>query len=200
MSAGSDELVVRAEQQVDALVLSLYGVLSSSSVPALEQELEKARGFGAARVVVDLSALASIDVAGVQVFVDAHREHAATGRRLSLLRGPVSVHQVFVSTGAVYLVDFDDDPFSASLSAGSRAPRVDHLRKVLAVASDFDALGGTSLGLTSWELGEDEADLAATWHHCITRGMLRSAGVDEHSEELWRLTRLGREVREALQF
>jgi hypothetical protein len=66
---------------------------------------------------------------------------------------------------------------------------------ILRVADEFDQWHGVSVGLVAWELGVTEASITAAFAAAITGGLLRDAARDEmHSEDMWRLTDLGRET------
>lgn len=72
--------------------------------------------------------------------------------------------------------------------------------RLLGVLTDFDALGGASLGLVAWELFVPEQQLRGDWQLAIDRGWLTPAGYDAvHDEQLWRLTPRGRAAAQAAQ-
>lgn len=198
MTSDDGSLVIRTEHQPDALVFSVYGHLNKTSTPALERALDQAGASDAERLVIDLSALEAIDTAGIGALVNAHRTYLRTGRELALVRGPEAVHRRFDSTGAVHLVRFDDGATGGERGGRILAPPAEALKRLLAVASDFDQVGGTSLGLSAWELEQPETNLAPAWFHAIVHGLLKPIGVDEQEEEMWRLTELGRQEIERL--
>jgi hypothetical protein len=63
---------------------------------------------------------------------------------------------------------------------------------LLEVLADFDAHGGSSLGLVAWELFTTEQQVRYLWDRAIAQGWLAPAGRDEtYGEPLWRLTSRG---------
>jgi anti-anti-sigma factor len=102
-------LVVRRVREPDGyLLLCLYGELDLASSAALEVELRMLGPADSERVMIDLSGLEFMDVAGVQALMRAQRYIAESGGRLSLLRGPINVQRVFELTGTLRRFRFED--------------------------------------------------------------------------------------------
>lgn len=108
VSREPDPLIIRVERAPDALVLSLYGELDLASAPQLNRELLSAESAGEKNVVIDLSGLQFMDSTGLHALLSAHQRSCANGHRISLLRGPSSVHRVFELTHTAELFEFDD--------------------------------------------------------------------------------------------
>jgi hypothetical protein len=68
---------------------------------------------------------------------------------------------------------------------------LDDLRAVLAVVHEFTE---ASLELVAWELCVSDDDVLPSWRAALADGLLENAAYDEvHSEQMVRLTALGRE-------
>jgi anti-sigma B factor antagonist len=92
-------LEVITVERGDAVHLRLVGELDLGSAKELEAALRRAEDRAPARTVVDLSGLGFIDSTGLSALVGADERLRASGRRLSLVRGPAAVHRVFEITG-----------------------------------------------------------------------------------------------------
>lgn len=83
------------------------GDLDFATAPALEQALESALR-SAPVVVLDLSDLTFIDIAGVRVISGMTSAARRMGRRLITLRGPDHVHDIFALTRTENEIDLHD--------------------------------------------------------------------------------------------
>jgi anti-sigma B factor antagonist len=102
------ELVIRGVHDGDRFLLSLYGELDLATSPMLERRLQMAESTDSARLVIDLSGLQFLDSTGLHTLVRAEQRWRASGRQLSLLRGPRAVQRVFELTNALQLFSFED--------------------------------------------------------------------------------------------
>lgn len=91
----------------DAHVVVLEGELDLATVEAVEREVERAACTDARLIVVDLRKLEFMACIGLRVILAAHRRLAG---RLTLVRGPPCVQQVFEISGLARLLPFVDEP------------------------------------------------------------------------------------------
>jgi anti-anti-sigma factor len=102
-------LVVRRVREPDGyLLLCLYGELDLASSAALDVEMRMLQQKDSEQVMIDLSGLEFMDVAGVQALMRAQRYIVESGGRFSLLRGPLNVQRVFELTGTLPRFRFED--------------------------------------------------------------------------------------------
>jgi anti-sigma B factor antagonist len=104
----SGQLVIERRDHPDRWVLALYGELDLASCPLVADELEAAESAGARHVVIDLGGLEFMDSSGVHALMEANQRSLANGHRLSLLRGPRTVHRIFELTDTTSAFWFDD--------------------------------------------------------------------------------------------
>lgn len=64
----------------------------------MEGELNRVEEAGTKLVVLDLSALTFIDSTGLRLIVGADQRARQSDRRLAVVRGPDTVHRVFMIT------------------------------------------------------------------------------------------------------
>jgi anti-sigma B factor antagonist len=101
-------LVVRGARESDAFLLALYGELDLATSHVLERKLQMAESIGTDRLILDLSGLQFLDSTGLHTLVRAQARWRASGRKISLLRGPRAVQRVFELTQATRLFTFED--------------------------------------------------------------------------------------------
>ena len=77
----------------------LRGELDASTAPHLAHLLDQLRHHGHQQIALDLSQLAFLGAAGLQVFVRTHQELLATGGTLVLTRPTRMVHRILALTG-----------------------------------------------------------------------------------------------------
>ena len=80
------------------LTVGLEGELDVYSAGDLHNKLRRAE-TGSTDLVIDLTRLEFIDCAGLHQLVEAGRRARSRGGRLTLVRGPLKVHRLFVLTG-----------------------------------------------------------------------------------------------------
>jgi anti-anti-sigma factor len=80
-------LSICAAQQAGAYVIRIEGELDEAGCPDLEAALTEAEQTGAARIVLDLDRLGSIDANGLETLSAVSRRSAANGNRLRLTQG-----------------------------------------------------------------------------------------------------------------
>ena len=85
------QLIVRVEQDGEALAVRAFGELDLSNAKTLEEELRRAIGGGASRVTLDLGGVRFIDSAGLRLLLLMARHSLGNGDTLRLLRGSAPV-------------------------------------------------------------------------------------------------------------
>jgi anti-anti-sigma factor len=101
-------LAIRTECSGDEQVIELTGELDLDGAERVTEELVRAEGTDARRIILDLSRLRFIDSTGIRLILAAHGRSRADGDRLALIRGPRSVHRVFELTGIDDRLPFED--------------------------------------------------------------------------------------------
>lgn len=81
------------------------GELDMATAPVLKQQLELADGDGIQAMILDLRNLSFVDLAGLHVFVDAHRRAESVGRRFVLVGANRSTRRLLELTGTGFLLD-----------------------------------------------------------------------------------------------
>ena len=94
--------------------VNLGGEMDLSSLPAFEAAIDDACRVRAEAVVLDLSGLEFLDVAGVRAICIARTRIVGSGMELRIIPGPRNVHRLFEFAGLV-----EELPFQASAAAGS---------------------------------------------------------------------------------
>jgi anti-anti-sigma factor len=79
--------------------IEVHGELDCSTVPSLEGHMETVLSDGHGPVVLDLSDLRFMDVAGLRLAVRLESKAQLHGVNLSMLQGPEAVRRVFQLTG-----------------------------------------------------------------------------------------------------
>jgi anti-anti-sigma factor len=95
-----DRLTIRHDRRRGAYVLRLGGTLDFFSAPKLKLALADLVRTGASDVVLDLSALRSLDAVGLAVVLCQARHLAHAGGRLLLVDPPPDVREVLEGTRA----------------------------------------------------------------------------------------------------
>lgn len=94
------QLTIRVEQDGEELLVRAFGELDLSNAKMLEAELGRAIDGDAPGVVLDLSAVTFIDLAGLRVLLLMAKHSLRSGGRLCLLRGSEPVDRA-VEVGGV---------------------------------------------------------------------------------------------------
>ncbi|MGH2917037.1 MAG: STAS domain-containing protein [Solirubrobacteraceae bacterium] len=102
------ELVIRSERDGDRHVVAPIGVLDVMTARLLDNELEHAEATDAREILVDLTGLQFISSAGLKVFLQAAARSRAHGNRLTILRGPDTVHRTFEISGLATRLPYID--------------------------------------------------------------------------------------------
>ncbi len=93
-----------------AITVELGGELDISTADRLQDTVSRlCVAEGRSELVIDLSRLAFIDSSGLAAMVYASRLCERYDCRLSVIRGPQSVHEVFELTGLTELLPFVGD-------------------------------------------------------------------------------------------
>ena len=95
------------------LRLALKGELDLYSAPALDDALVEAEGEAWPKLILDLSALAFMDSAGLRLIVRTHARAEQSGRRLVLVKGPDTVARVLAVTELDQRLNVVDDTAAA---------------------------------------------------------------------------------------
>lgn len=95
-------------------VVSLSGELDLSSAPAVEAEVGRLLGAGAAVLVLDLRKLAFMDSTGLRAVLRADARARDGGRRLAVVDGTEPVRRVFEMTGMHERLTFVSEPGAAA--------------------------------------------------------------------------------------
>jgi anti-sigma B factor antagonist len=128
---GSPPFRLSAERLNGFVRLVASGELDLSTAEELDRSLERLQR-DRATIIVDLSGLGFMGVAGVQAFADASRRARSTGGSVLIVNCPASARRVFDLTSTSELLDgqavsglFDDDrrwiPFDLTAAAGPPA-------------------------------------------------------------------------------
>lgn len=99
---------VQSQRDPTRALIALSGELDLASEPAARAELESA--LGAEELVIDLSRLSFMDVAGVRLLLAARNACRAAGHRLLVVRGSAPVHRVLVLCELAQAFEFADAP------------------------------------------------------------------------------------------
>jgi anti-anti-sigma factor len=101
-------LIVRVEQDGDALVVRASGEVNLTNAKTLEAELRRAIDGGASAVVLDLDGVGFIDTVGLRVLLLIAKQARRNGVLLSRLRGSPSVERLIEKSGVEGLLAFVD--------------------------------------------------------------------------------------------
>lgn len=96
---GFASFTARVEPGNSATTIALSGELDMSTVPILEEHLERIEAEGVKAIVVDLVELTFMESLGVHAFVTARKRADANGRQLLLVGAKPTVRRVFELTG-----------------------------------------------------------------------------------------------------
>jgi anti-anti-sigma factor len=94
--AQAETIAVRVDREETAVIMQLFGELDLASCPVFERRFADALRTHAGHVIIDLSGLDFVDIAGVHAL---ERAHERARERLLILRGSAAVHRIFVVTG-----------------------------------------------------------------------------------------------------
>jgi anti-anti-sigma factor len=99
-------LRLRSGREGDTHVVAASGELDLSSRQALEHELRVARDSDADLIVLDLSELTYVDLAGLRVILRMDARSSDRPGRFMVRRAPPNVHRVFAVTSAAKQLSF----------------------------------------------------------------------------------------------
>jgi anti-anti-sigma factor len=91
-------LEVDTEDREGLVQVSLRGELDLSTVEKVEDELRRIEHGADKPLVLDLSGLTFLDSTGLRLMVTADQRARKAGRRLTIVKGPETVHRVFTIT------------------------------------------------------------------------------------------------------
>jgi anti-sigma B factor antagonist len=92
-------LLVRVEQDGDALVVRASGEVNLTNAKALKEELERAVDGSASAVVLDLEDVGFMDTVGLRVLLLIAKRARRNGVRLRMLPGSPPVERIIEATG-----------------------------------------------------------------------------------------------------
>jgi anti-sigma B factor antagonist len=103
-------LEVDVREDKESISVALAGELDISETPAVQQALMALEERRPPLLVMDLRGLTFLDSSGLRLILEADLRARRTGRRLTLVRGPETVHRVFLIALLEKRLDFVDDP------------------------------------------------------------------------------------------
>jgi anti-sigma B factor antagonist len=101
-------LAIELDREGDTVMVSLHGEADLATAGSLEDQLRKALGSGADRVIVDLSALYFIDSTSLRVLLQAALASEEDSTRLYFLRGRTQVERILRVSGVKQRLRFLD--------------------------------------------------------------------------------------------
>lgn len=101
-------LTLRSTRDGDAHVIALAGELDLAGADLLDGELQRAEASGASQIILDLRELEFIDSTGVRLIYMADMRSRKDNDRLTIRRGPDTVHRLFVMTDLADRLPFVD--------------------------------------------------------------------------------------------
>lgn len=107
-------LVTEVSEDGRSVAVALIGELDISEAPGVEETLSDIERRKPPLLVLDLRGLAFLDSSGLRLILEADLRARQDGRRLSVVRGPESVHRVFSISLLDKRLDFVDDPSEIS--------------------------------------------------------------------------------------
>ncbi|MGI9080772.1 MAG: STAS domain-containing protein [Thermoleophilaceae bacterium] len=102
-------LEVETRQREGLVQVALRGELDLSTVEQVEQELRRVEEQGEKLLVLDLAGLSFLDSTGLRLMVTADQRARQEGRRLTIVKGPETVHRVFTITKLDEQLEMVDD-------------------------------------------------------------------------------------------
>ncbi len=102
-------LEIRSDRHGDDYVIALVGELDLSDAAQVTEEIVRAEGTDARRIVLDLSEVQFIDTSGVRLIIEADARSRINGHRLRLVHGPPAVRRVFEIVGLIDRLPFLDE-------------------------------------------------------------------------------------------
>jgi len=107
----SCQVVIESLEHPDAVRVAVEGELAGPSAYTLDSELRKIEATRPRWMVLDLSALAFIDSAGLARLLAAHRRAKRDGRRLMVVEGTGAVRRLIALTALDQQLEvFSDGP------------------------------------------------------------------------------------------
>jgi anti-anti-sigma factor len=97
--------------------VAVGGELAGSSAYTLDSELRRVEATRPARLLLDLSALAFIDSAGLARLLAAHRRAQREGRRLIVVQGTGAVRRLLALTALDHQLELFADAGAAAAAA-----------------------------------------------------------------------------------
>ena len=107
-------LEVNTEERGGLVHVALRGELDLSTVASLDEELARVESSTEGVVVLDLSKLTFLDSTGLRCVVTADERAREAGRRMVIVRGPLSVQRVFAITRLDERLEMVDDVASVA--------------------------------------------------------------------------------------
>lgn len=102
------DIGIETAQRDGATVVAVSGEVDLQSAPRLAAALDDARAAGASSIVVDLSQVEFLDSSGLGVLASAHRDVAAAGGSLRLVRPRPAIDKVLTLTRLSDVIDAFD--------------------------------------------------------------------------------------------
>lgn len=103
-------LQVEVTEEGPAVSVALIGELDISETNSVRETLADVERRHPPLIVLDLRRLSFLDSSGLRVILEADLRARQDGRRVSVVRGPESVHRVFAISLLDKRLDFVDDP------------------------------------------------------------------------------------------
>ena len=101
-------LSVRLEPNGNELVVRVSGELDIASAKTFSDEVRQASDSDASAVILDLSEVSFIDIAGIRALVFASAQSRSNGDRLRMLRGSEAVKRSLLASGLEQTLQFID--------------------------------------------------------------------------------------------
>jgi len=108
LSSDGDRYALRVSHDPGTFVIEAYGELDAHASRRMESLIERGESTSADRVLVDLSGVDFMAIAGMKVLADAEARSCANGQRLVLLRAPDHVHSAIERVGIAARLRFLD--------------------------------------------------------------------------------------------
>lgn len=103
-------LQVEVTEDGPAVSVALIGELDISETSSVQEALADVERRHPPLILLDLRRLSFVDSSGLRVILEADLRAREEGRRVSVVRGPESVHRVFTISLLDKRLDFVDDP------------------------------------------------------------------------------------------
>jgi anti-anti-sigma factor len=101
---------VRVKESDGLALVSLHGELDLSEVPEVDRALKGVEKHRPELLVLDLRGLEFLDSSGLRLVLEADLRSRQDSRKFAVIRGPDSVHRVFLIALLDKRLEFIDDP------------------------------------------------------------------------------------------